>query len=51
MSDELNKDEEELLNFAREYNKFLNRNPKIRFNLHETVREISQKFEFIEGNL
>jgi len=48
---EANEDELELIKFAKDFGKFLERGPKIRYNLHDVLMEISHQFKFIEANI
>ena len=48
---ERNKDEEKLFIIAKEFHKFLELSPQIRFNLHKVLREIDDRFSIITANL
>jgi hypothetical protein len=44
-------DTDRLLNFANNFLNFLESNPKIGFNLHDTIREIQEHFKFIQTKI
>ena len=51
MGKSLTIDEKELLKFAKEFKEFLTKDPQIRYNLHEIIREINDKFNSISSPL
>lgn len=50
-NDELSEGEKELLKIANDFYKFLRDKPKIRYNLHDTIREINEGFLVIKREL
>lgn len=51
MKNERDNDEEMLLAHVESFIKFMTNEPKVRFNLHDALREICQKMEYIKENL
>lgn len=48
---ELTEGEKELLKFTIDFNNFLIKNPKIRYNLHKNIKEINEKLRIIKKEL
>jgi len=47
MSEDLNEDEKKLITFAKDFIDFLKKEPKIRFNLHRSLKHINENLEYI----